>query len=253
MINKLVGAFLLLAIHFSVTADVVSIRADEWFPINGKPGTDRPGYMIELAKVILAEHGHTVDYNTLPWRGSIKMVQKGVFDCVVGADASDAPDFLFSKKAWGIIKPMFYVPTGSTWYYSGLESLKGNRLGVIGGYAYSKELDPYVAKYKGTNEVQVVNANKALRQNIGKLLSDRLDVIVEFDLIMDAKLSELGHRKDIKTAGKLSSGELLYIACTPNKISSKMYINLFSKGLDKMRKNGKLAMILEKYGLKDWE
>jgi polar amino acid transport system substrate-binding protein len=33
-------------------ADVVSIRADAWYPINGDAGSEAPGYMIEIAEVI---------------------------------------------------------------------------------------------------------------------------------------------------------------------------------------------------------
>ena len=33
-------------------ADTVTLRADEWYPYNGDPDAERPGYMIELAQTI---------------------------------------------------------------------------------------------------------------------------------------------------------------------------------------------------------
>jgi len=185
--------------------------------------------------------------------GSITMVRKGSFDCVVGADTNDAPDFIFTEKTWGFIKPVFYVKKGKTWKFTGIDSLKHVRLGVIGSYAYSEELDKYVSQNKDSDKVQVVKADKALRQNIGKLLSNRLDVVVEFDLIMDAKLNELGYSQDVVPAGELTSGEPLYLACGPNKPSSAKYVDMFSSGIIKMRENGTLQKILDKYGLADWE
>ena len=244
---------LLMLLSYGASADVVSIRADEWYPVNGKPMSEKPGYMIEIAKIILAEHGHTLDYKMLPWRGSLTMVRKGRFDCVVGADSNDAPDFLFSQEPWGFIKPVFYSKKTSHWQYQGINSLKDIKLGVIGDYAYTEALDQYIEQYKDTDKVQRVFANKALRQNIGKLMSDRLDVIIEYDIIMEAKLKELGHSKDIKSVGNMTTGQALYIACSPNKTSSKAYVEMFSSGFKKLRANGELNKVLKKYGLKDWQ
>ncbi len=252
--RTLLRACLLIALTFNLAnASTVSIRADEWYPVNGGEQSAQPGYMIEIAKEILSNNGHSLDYQTLPWVGSITMVRKGTYDCVVGADNNDAPDFLFSKSPWGKIKPVMYVKQGDTWRYGGIPSLSNKQLGVIGSYAYSEELDQYIAKRKDTEKVQVVKADKALRQNIGKLLSGRIDVLVEFDLIMEAKLAELKYSQKIIAAGEITEGESLYIACGPNKASSAKYIEMFSNGLLNLRKSGRLKSILDKYGLQDWE
>ena len=251
---KMTGVCLLTSLLFNVAiADTVTIRADEWYPVNGKANSSQPGYMIEVAREILNENGHRLDYQTLPWLGSIAMVRKGTYDCVVGADIRNAPDFLFSKNTWGEIKAVMYTKKGNTWRYGGLSSLSNKRLGVIGSYAYSDELDQYIINNKDSHNVQVVKADKALKQNIGKLLSGHLDVVVEYDLIMEAKLAELGYTQDIIAAGEVTKGESLYIACSPNKPSSAMYVDMFSDGIAKMRDSGRLKTILDKYGLQDWE
>ena len=41
----------------SAVSDVISIRADEWFPFNGTPGSETPGYIIEIADGIFTEAG----------------------------------------------------------------------------------------------------------------------------------------------------------------------------------------------------
>jgi len=116
-------------------ANTVTIRADEWSPINGVPGAKDPGYMIELVTIILAKHGHEVEYRTMPWKRSIQMVREGEFDCVVGAYKSDAPDFIFPEEPWGLIGSSFYVKKGSSWKYTNLNSLAEVRIGTIGAYA----------------------------------------------------------------------------------------------------------------------
>ena len=154
---------ILCAFSISVVANTVSIRADEWFPINGVPGSGKPGYMIELAQVILKEHGYTVDYKTMPWERSLNEVRKGSFDCVVGAYKDDAPDFVFPGIPWGKIESTFYVKKGASWKFTGMDSLSKVKVGTIGGYAYSDEFDAYVEASQSGSMVQVMKGNNALR------------------------------------------------------------------------------------------
>lgn len=236
-----------------VAADTISIRADEWFPINGVPDSDKPGYMIEMASAILAKHGHTVDYKTMPWERSLDQVRKGNFDCVVGAYRDDAPDFIFPELSWGLIETSFYVKKGSPWRYQNMDSLKDVSVATIGGYAYSEEFDAYVEAFKSSSKVQVINANNALEQNIKKLLAGRVDTLVESDLVMIAKLDEMGMSDQIETAGLLNEAENMYIACSPAKPESAKLVKQLNAGLIELRQSGELKKILRKYGLKDWQ
>lgn len=49
----------------AVQADVVTLRADQWCPYNCVPGSDRPGYMIEIAREVFGRAGHQIDYQAL--------------------------------------------------------------------------------------------------------------------------------------------------------------------------------------------
>ncbi len=233
-------------------AETYSIRADEWFPINGTPNSEKPGYMIEIAEAILKKNGHQLDYKTMPWERSLDQVRKGNFDCVVGAYIDDAPDFVFPALPWGMIETNFYTIKDSDWRYQGLESLASISLGSIGGYAYSEELDAYIEEFKSTSKVQVINANNALEQNIKKLLAKRIDALVESDLVMSAKLRDMNLLNDIKSSGQLAEATNMYIACSPAKPGSQKLVDAFNTGLTELRQSGELARILEKYGLKDW-
>ncbi len=52
LLTKMATLGMLFLLSGSILAKSVSIRADEWFPINGVPGSSSPGYMIELAQNI---------------------------------------------------------------------------------------------------------------------------------------------------------------------------------------------------------
>ena len=234
-------------------AETVSIRADQWLPFNGIADSSHPGYMIELAEIILSDHGLAMDYKPMLWLRSVEAVRKGSIDCVVGAFIDDAPDFVFPDESWGYSVDTFYVKNNSTWNYEGIESLRGMQLGVVGGYAYSPELDVYIDNNKSTTKIHSINTNNALENHIKMLANGRVDVVVEIDVVMEAKLEEMGASDKIRAAGTTQSPGHLYIACSPAKESSKRYTQLFSEGIQKLRSSGELSVILAKYGLQDWQ
>jgi polar amino acid transport system substrate-binding protein len=239
--------------YHTANADTVSILSDEWYPMNGNPTSFQPGYMIEIAQVILAKHGHLLDYRLAPWKRSLLEVRQGNADCIVGAYKSDAPDFIYPQLAWGRAEFGFYVPTSSNWIYKGIHTLDDLNLGVISGYTYSPELDRYIARHLINSNVQVISGENALEKNIRKLLARRLDAIVAFKPVMNNELLKLGFQQKVKAAGTVEYSQLMYIACSPRKVSSHYYSKLFSVGIAELRKTGELESILKKYGLKDWQ
>ena len=233
-------------------ADTISIRADNWFPMNGDPKSATPGYMIELATRIFGDAGHTVDYRTMPWERAVASVRDGQFDCVVGAYTDDAPDFVFPNASWGLDEAKFYTKKGDDWRYTGLDSIASIKLGLIGGYAYDEDFDKYVEENNKGN-YQFIKGDNALENNIKKILAGRLTATVESPSVMQAKLQEMGLEGKTVAAGDLGEASNIYIACSPAKDSSKVLMQLVDEGTDKLRQSGELQKILDKYGLNDWK
>lgn len=240
-----------LAIHAS--ADTITLRADEWCPYNCDPKSDKPGYMIEIAKAVFEKAGHKVDYQTLPWTRTLREVENGVFDGAVGAARGDAENFVFSESNLGLASSTFFVQKDDTWNYEGIASLEKINLGVIRGYSYGDELDSYIEANKDKpTKVQVASGDNALQTNFKKLSVKRMDAVVENANVADFKLKEMGMEGKFRKAGKLEPDEV-YIAFSPAKETSKTYAKLLDDGIEELRKSGELAKILDKYGLKDWK
>jgi polar amino acid transport system substrate-binding protein len=265
-----VYVFALFFLGLHVSAESISIRSDEWYPINGDPASEKPGYMIEIAQHILNKHNYTLDYQIMPWERSITEVRRGSHDCIVGTDRDEVPDFIFPSRPWGEAGFKVYVKESSPWIYTGLDSLKSIRMGVIGGYAYSEDIDNYILQSQEAKKnrnakgnsllpdihphaVQITKGNNALEQNIKKLLNNRIDALIASPLIMSVKLKSMNIANQIKTASDPNSTTPIYIACSPAKDSSKKITQWFSSGIDEMRSSGELATILKKYAIKDWK
>lgn len=256
MVHRVSLTLLLLAVSSTGSAtpvkdETISIRADVWFPMNGEPGSDRPGYMIEFAKAIFEPLGYRVDYQDMPWTRSLFNVGQGASDCVVGAYREDAPNFVFPRTHWGEDQNLFWTRADSGWQYDGnLSSLDGMRIGLIRDYAYSPAFDALMATEPAGAEF--LSANNALEQNIRKLALGRIDVTVESRLVMEAKLKALGMEDEIIPAGRLGEPNPMYIACSPANPDSQRYVDWVDSGTARLRESGELQTILGRYGLRDW-
>lgn len=243
---------LLFIISISTQADTIRIRADEWYPMNGDPLSEAPGYMIDLAKAIFEPHGHQINYQVMPWKRAVVETRAGNSDCVVGAIKNEAPDFLYPDNHWGVDQAAIYVFANENWRYDGqLSSLIPRKTGVILGYFYGEILDQYFKDHSG-DAFEFVSADQPLKQNIRKLLSGRLNGIIETIPVMDAQLTLLNLADKIVFAGAVGERSLLYIGCSPNNRNSSKYIKLIDQAMPEIRRSGKLQEILNPYGLSLW-
>lgn len=244
-----------------VRAETVRLVADLWCPYNCEPHSDKPGYMVEIARAAFAKHNIEVEYNIVPWARAIEDVGAGKYEAVIGAYYSDAPDLIYPEVPQGQCRNAFFVNDNDTWTYSGLSSLEGRSLGVIGDYAYSHELDPYIEKYASDPaRIQSLFGDTATRNNVRKLIMGRVDVIVEDVQVMDYYLGQedMKDAKDkIKRAGILPDEEdqngIIFIAFSPIHPEANRYAKILGEETDIMRNNGKLREIMQRYGLEVFE
>jgi len=244
------------AVMISVTplhAATITIVADEWCPYNCTPGSDKPGYMIEIAQKVLGEAGHTIDYKNMPWSRAIEEARKGKFDAIVGAAEGDAPDFTFPKSSMGTSSNVFLINKGDAWRYKDMASLEAISLGTIRDYSYGDELDAYItANEKDAKRVQIASGDTALDTNVKKLKAGRIGAMVEDRNVVEYFLSDSGQQGDFEIGGDLGE-DALFIAFSPASPNGAEYAKLLGEGVDKMRASGELATLLKKYGLQDWK
>ncbi|ODQ00851.1 substrate-binding periplasmic protein [Salinivibrio sp. DV] len=241
---------LFLAIFFyslSALSKTIIVAGDEWYPMNGDPKADNPGFMIEIAELALKDKGLTLEYRIMPWERAIKSARANSIHCIVGAGDLDAPGFVFGKEPYGLFQAAFYKNRDDDFQYIDLSSLSNQRVGTILGYYYDEEVDAWLDR----NSVPLAG-NDALEKNIRKLLAKRIDLITESTVVMGSKLKEMNLTDSIVPAGLLGEA-YLYIACGPNNPDSKDIVQALDDGIKLLRKNGELDEILSRYGVQDWK
>ena len=242
-----------LAILFSsaAIADEVNIVSDRWYPYNGIPDSNQPGYVIEIAQYSLAKAGHTVKYEVESWADSLNLVRQGKKDCVIGAYKSEAPDFVFPEQHMGTVQLVFIKRKDFDWQYDGVESLKKVRLGAKPNYNYSGDIGNYIDT-PNNPQVFLTSGKYALEYNLTSLVNENLDVVMEAKSVLLASIKKHGWIDETEFAGTTGKIYKIHFACSPKNKNSKEYTRLFSEGLKELRDSGQLHYILNKYGLTDW-
>lgn len=256
MLKRLVPAVLLAGTALAALpaqADVITLRADEWCPYNCAEDSDKPGYGIEVAKEIFSKAGHTVEYKTMAWARALEEGRKGGIAAVIGADKTEAADYVFPDQAIAIIDNTFVVKKGNAWKYAGPASLEKIKLGAIQGYSYSGEVGTYMnATAKNAARIDMVGGDNALEMNLKKLVAGRVDATVDAKPVLAYKLLKLNLADKVEFAGSVDPSEI-YIAFSPANPKAKEYAAILDKGIAEMRASGRLKQILDRYGVTDWK
>lgn len=231
-------------------AETIVLLSDPWCPFACHPHQTRSGYMVDIAKEVFEPLGHHVQYRAVPFSRAEQEVKEGLAHGFVGVlKLPKRAAFYFPKEEQGLARVCFYTRPDTNWTYQDPNSLKGMHIGSTAGYSYGTEIDS--ALHSGSAKLDEVPGNDALLLNLEKLTRLRVDALVEYAPVMAYTLKQHG-LIELHNAGCSSTADPLYIAFSPKQRNSSVYAKQLSDGMDKLRRNGKLAQILARYGLNDW-
>lgn len=152
------------------TDRIMKLTTCNWQPYAGINLTNL-GFASELLSTIFRRMGHDTRIDILPWKRAMAMTAKGKYDAVYNAYYSDerAREYAYSDP---YIHSNIYLCSDkkSRLDYSGLESLRPYKIGVVMGYVNSREFDAadFIVKDKALTDLH----------NLKKLFGKRVDFIV---------------------------------------------------------------------------
>lgn len=249
-----IGTMLALAMTATAGAAEVRLRADSWCPYNCEPG-ERPGYLIEIAKAALEPAGHKVDYALMSWTDVLAATQAGTVTGAVGAIQDEAPDLIYPTVNLGLSRPTLVIRKGKEtkdFKVENLNSLKAIRFGSIKDYFYSTEVNAFIDANKGSPNLVQVSGDNVTEDLINLLIDGKIDALVEDSNVVDFLLESKGYR-NLFNYHALGQQSGVSIGFSPKDPNSATYVKLIDAKLLELRKGGKLAGILAKYGVKDWQ
>ena len=243
--------FCLVAARMAV-ADTITIRVGPWCPYVCEPGSERPGYLIEIARRVFEAAGHEVDHQELPLPRAIALVREGTFDAVASIGRDDAPDLVFSQPM-GVHVPGLALRKGSGFRFTDIDSLGSLRLGTTVGVAsWGGGLDAYIdANRHDPARIDFTGGERTYEAQFRKLLAGRIDAIANGTVVLARLASEMGIADQIELV-ELARNDDVYIAFSPALTSSVGRVRLLDEGVARLRASGELDLIMARYGLEDW-
>lgn len=239
------------ALPLTLDAATLTVRADDWFPVNGKPRSAQEGVYIDVLRAVLEPAGHTLDYQLQPWDAAVADVRAGRQDCVVGAARTDAPDLVFARRPWMTFDNVYYAMADRGIRIESLDDLQRYTLGVIQDYSYGDALDAYIEAHRhDPQRIRVVDMGRdPLAIQVSRLVAGRIQVTVEASVVMQAHLREARLHERIVPVGALHEEQHIFLACSPAKPELKPLLQLIDDGYDRLESAGTLAAFYAKYGL----
>lgn len=234
-------------------AQIVTMKADLWCPYNCEPDSDRPGFAVDIARAVFGPAGYTVEYSVLPWARTLDSVRAGETTIAIGATAGDVADrgLIVGKEPIGLQRNALAMRKDAAFAYSGPDSLRDRRLGAILGYSYDDAIDAHIAAHKGTDAVQLIGGDDALQQNIRKLLAGRVDAVVDSVDVLRYAVVRAGQTERVSLV-EIGEPSAIYLAFSRANPDAPELIRKLDEGIAAMRRDGRLAAILGRYGAMDW-
>lgn len=250
----LLSIFLCLS-YTSYGKEKLVIVADYWCPYNCEPGSEKEGYLVEIARLAIESEDVEIEYQLRPWEQSVNDFNNGDVDGVFGASDKDdlhEPVLPSIEQASGRIAA--YTLKESQWVYDGADSLQGKNIGAIEAYAYPSEIKNYLyTNYLKHPELfHFFNATNAIEQNIASLLSGDIFTYIEDENVVN-DYTNTQNITSIRQAGAITiAPEKIYIAFSKTNSRSKHYAKHLTNAMLELKSNGKLNDLMKKYNIKNY-
>ena len=108
----------LILLPAAVFSDTITIVADDWCPYNCEPGSDSPGYVVEVAREVFSMAGYSLEYKYVPWARAVREVDKGTYNGAIGASTGDLPTGIFPEEELGFYYKDFIIRKGDVWRFT---------------------------------------------------------------------------------------------------------------------------------------
>lgn len=255
-----ISATLILAVAAlyspAVRADTIRMRADRWCPYTCDPTSDKPGYMIEIAREALEPFGHKIDYAVMPWTRTVKDVTEGHVDAAVGAGSEEVIGGVIEAEPMGTVTDVLVTLSARKFSYDGAQSLEPLKIGVIASYTFDDggEIDKYIQQHLGLRDdrVQAIAGENVAEYNFHKLATGRIDGLIDSAYVIDHIVMNMADPPQIDRF-VIDKPTDIYIAFSPKNPKSPAYAKQLNEGIAKLRASGRLQEILSRYGIPIWD
>lgn len=247
-----VSVFALAVMTSNAEAETITITADQWCPYNCEPGSEKPGYVVELAREIFAEHGIDVEYVNMPWSRALQAGADGEVEGVIAVSFQpETEEMVLPDEPIVLYEIQAVTAADNDWSYAGVDSLDGDMtVAAIEGYNYG---DNFMEWQEANEDRFVINrGDGALEQNLRMVAAGRADFTLDGVNVLRYTMDQMGTSQEFRFAGTVGDAVPLYLGFSKKAGDAESWGAIWTEGVREMREDGRLQEILAKYDVEDW-
>lgn len=247
-LKKLImAAIFIIVIPGNLTAqETVRLTNGEWPPFLSEKLPEY-GLVSQIVNEAFKLEGITVKYDFFPWKRSYEVAKAGRWDgSVVWRHSSERAKAFYFSDAVIAADRVFFHRKDVRFDWKNFDDLKDVSVGLTHGYAYG---DDFEAAVKEKNIKTITDITDLV--NFRKLLGKRITVFACEKEVGDYLLRQNFSPKEIGLITyhpKPLNSDPLYLLLNKKNKRNKKRLEIFNRGLAKLRAAGRVKQILDNAG-----
>lgn len=233
------------------------ILGDPYCPYSCDPTSGTEGYMVELVRAIFEPQGYTVSYRMERWSHALRLTEQGHADllAVVG-QGRGREGLLFPARPQGRSQKGVASLRGRQLHLHTVEELAAYRVAIARGYLFGPPLDGYIETHENDPvRITLVSGFGAqLTAQSLRLLDDgEVDLVLDDVHVLDGAARRLGLAERLAVQPLDGAVQDVFVGVSRLTPEAQDLVRRLEEGIAVLRADGRLARILGRYGLSDWE
>ncbi|MCF4996176.1 transporter substrate-binding domain-containing protein [Pseudomonas syringae] len=228
-------------LSFAAQGEKLRIVTEPWAPYVYEDGGKNLGLDYETTAIVFKRLGIEVEWQFLPWKRCLSMLETGQADGALDIFHTDERDatLLYPSEPLSDVEFVMFYANDRPHPFSRLEDLKGLTIGTSPGYMYSQDFSEstlFTREPAPTHEA-----------NFGKLVRGRIDLLITDRRVGQHLLDELNIRDLITENPVVISRQSQFLAVRRNA-GMDLLVARFGAELKRFKREPAYAQLIARYG-----
>ena len=241
LITQLFAVLVFACLSFAARGEKLRIVTEPWAPYVYEEGGKNLGLDYETTAIVFKRLGIEVEWQFLPWKRCLSMLETGQADGALDIFHSEERDatLLYPSEPLSDVEFVMFYANDRPHPFSKLEELKGLTIGTSPGYLYSPDFSEstlFSREPAPTHEA-----------NFGKLVRGRVDLLITDRRVGQHLLDELNIRDQITENPTVISRQSQFLAVRRNA-GMDLLVQRFGAELKRFKHEPAYAELSARYG-----
>lgn len=240
VIARLCTSLFIASLSFSAWSETLRIVTEPWAPYVYVEEGQAKGIDYEITALVFARLGIQVQWQFLPWKRCLAMLEQGSADGVLDIFQTHERDshLLYPKEPLSEVEFVLYQANARPHPLKRFDDLKDLTVGVNPGYIYAEGF--------GTSAAFKREEAPSIEANFGKLVRGRIDLVITDRRVGSHALRAMGLEDEVSPLPLTVSRQNQYLAVRRNA-GMDLLVQRFAAELKRFKREATYTELLHRY------